>query len=134
MKHETISKEHRAFLQKSRKKTGIVNAVRLGLLLLLLGLWELVTALNWADPFLVSSPSRIAKTIASLYQEGTLFYHIGITLSETLIGFVAAILLGGVIALLLWSPTSSSSTRSPRSPWGRSSSSGAARGAAPSSS
>ena len=102
MKHDNISKEHRAFLRKSRKKTGVVNAVRLGLLLLLLGLWELVTALNWADPFLVSSPSRIAKTIASLYQEGTLFYHIGITLSETLIGFVAAILLGVLIALLLW--------------------------------
>lgn len=102
MKHDNISKEHRAFLQKSRKKTGIVNAVRLGLLLLLLGLWELVTALNWADPFLVSSPSRIAKTIASLYREGTLFYHIGITLSETLVGFFAAILSGVLIALLLW--------------------------------
>lgn len=73
MKHDNLSKEHRAFLRKSRRKTGVVNAVRLGLLLLLLGLWELVTALNWADPFLVSSPSRIAKTIASLYREGTLF-------------------------------------------------------------
>ena len=102
MKHDNISKEHRAFLQKSRKKTGIVNAVRLGLLLLLLGLWELVTACGWVDPFIMSSPSRIAATIASLAADGSLFYHIGVTLWETLAGFAAAVVLGFAVALVLW--------------------------------
>ncbi len=101
-RHESISLEHQNYLRRGKKKSILVNAVRLGLLLFLVGLWELVTALGWADPFLVSSPSRIAKTIASLYTEGTLFYHIGVTLSETLIGFAAAVLLGLLVALLLW--------------------------------
>lgn len=101
MKHD-ISSEHRQYLRRGKQKTVLVNAARLGLLALLLGLWELVTALGWADPFLLSSPSRIVKTIASLYTEGTLFYHIGVTLAETLIGFFSAILLGCTVALLLW--------------------------------
>ena len=101
MKHD-ISSEHRQYLRRGKLQTVLVNAARLGLLALLLWLWELVTALGWADPFLLSSPSRIVKTIASLYTEGTLFYHIGVTLAETLIGFFSAILLGCTVALLLW--------------------------------
>ena len=50
----------------------------------------------------MSSPSRIAKTIASLYADGSLFYHIGVTLWETLAGFAIAVVLGFGIALLLW--------------------------------
>jgi len=50
----------------------------------------------------MSSPSRIAKTIASLYLDGSLFYHIGVTLWETLAGFAIAVVLGFAIALLLW--------------------------------
>jgi NitT/TauT family transport system permease protein len=34
---------------------------------------------------------------------GNLFYHIGITLAETLVGFFAAVVLGYLIAVLLWS-------------------------------
>lgn len=101
MKHN-VSKEHRLYLKRGRRKSLLIGTVRLGLLLLLVGLWELVTALGWADPFLVSSPSRILQTIASLYTEGTLFYHIGVTLSETILGFLAAVLFGCIIALLLW--------------------------------
>ncbi len=50
----------------------------------------------------MSSPSRICKTIGNLYREGTLFYHIGTTLWETLAGFAIAVVLGVGIALALW--------------------------------
>ena len=50
----------------------------------------------------MSSPSRILATIGSLYSSGELFYHIGITLYETLLGFVISIILGGLIAIILW--------------------------------
>lgn len=50
----------------------------------------------------MSSPSRIAATIASLYADGSLFYHIGVTLWETLAGFAIAVVLGFAVALLLW--------------------------------
>ena len=96
------SKEHLSFLQKRRRELALVWILRLGVLVLLLGAWELVTALGWVDPFLMSSPSRIGTTIASLYRDGTLFYHIGVTLWETLAGFAIAVVLGFSVALLLW--------------------------------
>ena len=96
------SKEHLNFLQKRRRELALVWILRLSVLVLLLGAWELVTALGWVDPFLMSSPSRIGTTIASLYRDGTLFYHIGVTLWETLAGFAIAVALGFSVALLLW--------------------------------
>ncbi len=101
MKH-SYSAEHARFLRKRRRKLALVWALRIGLLALFLGVWELVTALGWADPFLMSSPSRIAKTLASLYADGSLFYHIGVTLLETLIGFAISTVVGCAVALLLW--------------------------------
>lgn len=102
MKYESYSKEHALFLKKRKQNIALVWVLRLGILVLLLGLWELVTALGWIDPFIMSSPSRICKTIASLYADGSLFYHIGVTLWETLAGFAIAVVLGFAVALLLW--------------------------------
>ncbi len=104
MKHQRkpCSLEHARFLRARKKNLAIVWALRIGLLVLLLGIWELVTAVGWSDPFLTSSPSRIAKTIAGLYSDGSLFYHIGVTLAETLIGFAIAVAAGCLIALALW--------------------------------
>lgn len=96
------SKEHALYLKQCRRHAVLVWAFRVGLLALLLGAWELVTAVGWVDPFIMSSPSRIIKTIGTLYAEGTLFYHIGVTLGETLAGFFIAVVLGVVIALALW--------------------------------
>lgn len=96
------SREHALFLKKRKRNLLLVWILRFGLLALLIGLWETVTAFGWVDPFIMSSPSRIAKTIASLYTEGTLFYHIGVTLAETLIGFFIAVALGVAVALALW--------------------------------
>lgn len=102
MKHTLYSKEHASFLRRRKQRLILVQVLRLGLLALLLGLWELVTACGWVDPFIMSSPSRIAATIASLAADGSLFYHIGVTLWETLAGFAAAVVLGFAVALVLW--------------------------------
>lgn len=99
---KNYSQEHAKFLKKRKQNLVLVWALRLGILVLLLGLWELITSVGWVDPFIMSSPSRIAATLASLYDEGTLFYHIGVTLAETIAGFIIAVVLGCVIALLLW--------------------------------
>ena len=67
-----------------------------------LTVWELSAQFAWINPFITSSPSRIAKSIGELYENGTLFYHVGTTLWETLAGFFIAVALGYGIALLLW--------------------------------
>ena len=96
------SREHCLFLKKRRRESVLVQALRFGLLLVILGIWELVAQLRIVDPFIISSPSRICATIADLAANGTLFYHIGTTLWETLAGFAIAVVLGTLIALLLW--------------------------------
>lgn len=101
-KEITYSREHAQYLKKQKRNLWLVWALRIGLLAALLGLWELVTVCGWADPFITSSPSRIGATIASLYRDGTLFYHIGVTLGETILGFLIAVVLGCAIALALW--------------------------------
>ena len=79
-----------------------MNISRVAILVLILGIWELCAQLKLVDPFITSSPSRVALTIADLYSNGTLFYHIGITLAETIAGFLIAVILGYAIAVVLW--------------------------------
>ncbi len=96
------SEEHLQYLRKCKYHRILVWCLRIGLFALILAVWELVTMIGWADPFIVSSPVRIVNTIVGLYNDGTLFYHIGVTLWETLAGFTIAVALGFSVALLLW--------------------------------
>ncbi len=97
-----FSKEHLLYLRTEKRKNAFVNLTRVAILAFLLIFWELSARFAWVNPFITSSPSRIAKTIADLYKNGSLFYHVGTTLWETLAGFFIAVALGYTIALLLW--------------------------------
>ena len=72
------------------------------MLIALLGIWELSAKLNWADPFITSSPSRIINQTIELYNNGTLFKHILITLNETILAFALSTAIGAFIAILLF--------------------------------
>ena len=54
------------------------------------------------DPFITSSPSRVLATIVRLLANRELFLHIGVTLFETIAGFLLGTLLGTLLAALLW--------------------------------
>ena len=103
MKNANYSREHLAYLKKLKKNKAAIIISRWVILLAALGLWEIFAAFKIVDPFVTSSPSRVVKTIGSLYENGTLFYHVGITLGETLAGFLIAVISGYIIAVLLWS-------------------------------
>lgn len=97
-----VSAQHRIFLKGIRRKNRFITCVQWTALFAFLLAWEIGARLGWVDPFIVSSPSRVAATIASLYREGNLFAHIGITLYETVMGFLLGTALGTCIAALLW--------------------------------
>ncbi len=101
-KDKLYSKEHNQYLKKLRRENLFVWIMRFLILLLVLGLWELLANLGKIDVFITSSPSRIIKTTISLFEQDNLLYHIGITLYETIMGFLIAVLLGYIIALALW--------------------------------
>ena len=103
MKNEkNCSKEHLLYLKGVKRKSIWINVARFAVLFLFLTLWELSARFEWVNPFITSSPSRICKTIVELYQNGSLFHHVGTTLWETLLGFFLAVVLGYSIALALW--------------------------------
>ena len=98
-----VSTEHILYLKAQKKEKNKVLIGRIGLLVGLLLIWELSTLLNIADPFLTSSPSRIAQQFWILLTDGNLIKHSFITLYETIIAFTVSMLLGFVIAVLLFS-------------------------------
>ena len=102
MKNTIYSKEHLLYLKSVKRKNIFINVARFSILIIFLLVWELSALFAWVNPFITSSPSRIVKAIGELYENGTLFYHVGTTLWETLLGFVVAVVLGYTIALLLW--------------------------------
>lgn len=102
MEGNSISKERREFLRKIKRENTYVIVARIMVLVLFLAVWEVSAQLGLIDKFITSCPSRIAKTLISLYKAGDLFKHVGITCLETIIGFVLGTTLGTLIAALIW--------------------------------
>ena len=102
MKNYQFSAEHAKYVKRFKKENAIVTTLRFVILIAILVLWELFAFLNVIDPFITSSPSRIFVTIKNLFVDDNFLYHIGITLYETLLGFLIAVILGYILALLLW--------------------------------
>ncbi len=101
-KDKKFSTEHYKYIKKLKRQTGLIWFLRFFILLLVFGLWELFAKTGVIDPFIASCPSKIIYTIGTLITENDLFYHMGITLYETLLGFAIAVGLGYAIALALW--------------------------------
>ena len=102
MKRKPVSVAHARYLSGLRKTARHIRLSQIGILVSVLLLWEIGADLRWFDPFILSSPSRVAATIARLYADGSLWLHIGTTLLETVLGFVLGTVLGALIAVLLW--------------------------------
>lgn len=98
----TYSKEHLLYIKKEKRHHLFVLIMRLSILVFLLAMWELCAKIGLIDSFISSSPSRIITTIGTLFTENNLFYHISVTLYETVLGFLIAVILGYLIALALW--------------------------------
>lgn len=63
--------------------------------------WEGAARLSLIDSFIFSQPSRIWRTYCSM-MSGDLLYHIGITVGETLAGFLLGAATGVLLAIVLW--------------------------------
>lgn len=101
-KENTFSPQHLLYVKKVKRENLLITFLRFAILILALALWEVLAMANVIDSFITSSPSKIIKTIKSLWIENNLLYHISITLYETVLGFLIAVGLGYVIALALW--------------------------------
>ncbi len=111
-----MSRKHRRVLSESmdvsaaqkayvKKYLSRMRRIRLYQLLILIGIiafWEIGTHIGIIDTFIFSSPLRVVKTIAEMGGSGQLFFHVGITLLETLVSFALVNIIGLLIAIILW--------------------------------
>ena len=103
---ETVSLERMAWLRRRKRTKALVCGTRVLLLALFFILWEAAARLGWIDPFIVSCPSRVWRTLCNLWDTGELWLHLGTSCLETVVGFLLGTIAGALIAVALWlSPT-----------------------------
>lgn len=102
MKQHPVSDAHARYLRSLRRDAHCIRLSQIGILLAVLLIWEVGADLNWFDPFILSSPTRVFATVARLSADGSLWLHIGTTLLETVLGFLLGTVLGALFAVLLW--------------------------------
>lgn len=98
----SFSNEHKEYLKKIKIEKLIILSSQILIFILFLGLWEILAVTEKINTFLTSSPTSILNTIVNLYNNNNLFNHIWITIYETLISFTLSILIGIIIASILW--------------------------------
>lgn len=96
------SKEYRKYLTKLKIKKICILLAQIMLFVVAVSVWELLAKYEIIDTFITSCPSKIWFTISKSIQDGTLFYHSWVSMSETIIAFLIATILGTVIAIILW--------------------------------
>jgi len=98
----SFSNEHKEYLKKIKVEKILIFASQILIFILFIGLWEILAITEQINTFLTSSPSSIFNTLVNLFNTNNLFNHIGITVYETLISFVLSIIIGIVVASILW--------------------------------
>jgi NitT/TauT family transport system permease protein len=91
--------------RKIKQRYWLVISLRVAILVLTLGGWELAARLQWIDPFFFSQPSLIVVQIYDWIVEGTsqgpLWTQVLVTLEETVLGFLIGSVAGVICGILL---------------------------------
>lgn len=92
-------------LDQQRRRAGVVVALRIGIAVLVLGLWELAADLAWIDPFFFGRPSGVAAQIYEWFTQGTsqgsIWFQMWVTIEETVLGFLIGSIAGVVCGIAL---------------------------------
>lgn len=99
---DNISSEQKKYLKKVKKDKKIILIFQIVILLFLIITWEICSIYGIVDPFIFSCPSRIVKSTIEMLLDGSLIYHIWVTLYETIISFALGSVIGIIIAIILW--------------------------------
>ncbi|NBI85729.1 ABC transporter permease [Lachnospiraceae bacterium] len=110
---DNISAAQAAYLASRRFHKIKICFYRILILLVFIGLWEMGARLGWIDDFIFSSPSKLLSCFYHMTIENALFFHIGITLFETLASFFLVMAGSLLITILLWYSKSLTETLDP---------------------
>lgn len=93
---------HKEYLHSLKIEKRWVRFYQLIIFLVFIIGWEVTSRLQWVDPLLFSSPSKILVLLLEKLQDGSLLDNMGITLTETVLGFILGTLFGTILAAILW--------------------------------
>lgn len=97
-----ISQSQKIYLQKLKRRKINITISRVLILVIIFSSWEITANLGIIDPFIFSSPSRMLKALINMLKDGSLWLHIGITLFETVVGFLLGTFIGVGVAIIMW--------------------------------
>ncbi len=97
-----ISREYKLYLRGQKINKILIHITQILILFAMILIWEYLSRKEIINSFIYSSPSKVIKTIISLYKGNNLFNHIWITVYETIISFSLATIMGTFIAIILW--------------------------------
>lgn len=92
----------KTYLAKRRRQEFLIRFTQLAMLIVFVVSWELLARWKFIDAFIFSQPSRIWDLMLQLTQNGELLKHVGVTLGETVAGFVLGTIMGLLISVMLW--------------------------------
>ncbi len=96
-----VSQERIKYLKKKKQRKKWIRFCQISILVLFVAQWEISARLGWIDSFVLSRPSRIWNTFLNMAQNDLLM-HIGVTVYETIVGFLLGVVFGTLLAILLW--------------------------------
>ncbi|PLS01993.1 ABC transporter permease [Neobacillus cucumis] len=93
---------HKNYLRSLKIEKRWVHFYQLIIFLIIFLSWEFSSRMQWIDPLIFSSPSKIWGLFLEKLQDGSLLTNLGATLMETMIGFIVSTILGVILAAILW--------------------------------
>jgi NitT/TauT family transport system permease protein len=91
--------------RRTRRRTATVYGLRIAVLVVFLGGWQLLTATNVLDPFFWGQPTKVAAQLYDWAVHGTplgpLWTQVWVTMKEALIGFTLGVAAGIVCGIVL---------------------------------
>ncbi|WP_088502711.1 ABC transporter permease [Burkholderia ubonensis] len=101
----TLEDESRAAQARLRRRRQLIIGLRIAVLVVVLGGWELAARLKWIDSFFFSQPTMIFAQIQDWFVNGTsqgpLLTQVWVTLEETTIGFLIGSVAGVICGIVL---------------------------------
>lgn len=97
-----MSKEQKEFIRKYKFKKLVIFIIQVLIISVFLIMWEVLSVKEIINPFIFSRPSKIVETIYDLYLNNNLFYHIWVSVYETIIAFVIGLVISFIVSILLY--------------------------------
>ncbi|AHI64806.1 ABC transporter permease [Burkholderia thailandensis] len=101
----SLEDDERAAQSRLRRRRQLIVGLRIAVLVVALGGWEIAARFKWIDPFFFSMPSLIAAQIQDWFVNGTsqgpLLLQVWVTLEETIAGFLIGSVAGIFCGIVL---------------------------------